>query len=75
MRIDTMFKKYKRKQFTFMRPYIPGEDMTGITYNENIDVIEEGGMIAMNPQDHNDKWYVNKPYFEHHFELIEETEK
>lgn len=33
----------------------------------------EGGMIARNPKNHDDKWYVAKKYFEDNLELSEET--
>lgn len=49
-----------------MRPYIPGEDLTGISVWEG-DVPEPGGMIAVNPKDPNDKWYVAKKYFEENY--------
>lgn len=46
-----------------MRPYVPGESLTGISVSET-DTPELGGMIARNPDDHEDQWYVNHDYFE-----------
>ena len=69
------FKKYRRKGLSEMRPHIPGEDMTGISVSE-VDrkfLPFEGGMIARNPKNHSDQWYVAKEYFEANLEL-DETE-
>ena len=64
------FKKYVRKGFSEMRPYIPGEDMSNISIAE-VDTIGEGGMIARNPKNHQDQWYVAKEYFEDNLELAD----
>ena len=45
-----------------MRPYIPGEDLTGISVWDG-DTPEDGGMIAMNPKNPKDQWYVSKEFF------------
>lgn len=69
-----MWRKYRRKGFSEMRPYIPGEDMTGISVNKE-DVWEldrAGGMVARNTNNYEDQWYVAKKYFEEHLELVEE---
>jgi len=63
------FQKYQRKGLlSEMRPYVSGEDLTGISVSPK-DTPEEGGMIARNPEDHNDKWYVSKKYFKDNLEL------
>jgi len=46
-----------------MRPYMIGEDWIGISVNKE-DTPELGGMIACNPVNTNDKWYVPKAFFE-----------
>lgn len=66
--MEENYKQYQRRGLAEMRPYVLGEDLTGVTINHT-DVLEEGGMIAKNPNDHNDKWYVSKKYFEDNFEL------
>lgn len=50
-----------------MRPYVPGEDLTGISVDKE-DMPEEGGMIAVNPANQEDKWYVGKAFFEANYE-------
>ena len=60
------FKQYRRKGLSEMREYIPGEDMTGISVSDADKALDtlEGGMIARNPKNHADQWYVAKKYFE-----------
>ena len=65
------FKKYRRVGLSEMRPYIVGENLSNISVNKE-DNPEFGGMIARNPKNHNDQWYVAKKYFEDNLELIEE---
>ena len=64
------FKKYTRKGFSEMRPYISGEDMDNVSVAD-VDTPEVGGMIARNPKNHEDQWYVAKQYFEDNLELAE----
>lgn len=53
---------FRRKGFSTMRPYIVGEDMTGISVSSE-DTPGLGGMIAVNPKNPADKWYVAEDYF------------
>lgn len=63
------FKKYRRKSYSEMRPYILGEDLSKISI-ANVDNPEKGGMIARNPENHDDMWYVAKEYFQKNLEPI-----
>ncbi len=63
------YKNYRKKSVQPMRPYVPGEDLTGISVSPD-DTPEEGGMIAMNPTDPDDKWYVSKDFFLEHYEAV-----
>lgn len=56
------YKDYRKKSVQPMRPYIPGEDMSGISVAKD-DVLEEGGMIACDPANPASKWYVPKEFF------------
>lgn len=59
---------YRRKEIdTEMRPYVPGEDLTGISVSPNDDPPNDHGMIARNRDDHSDQWYVSREYFERVF--------
>jgi hypothetical protein len=65
------FKQYRRKGLAEMRPYVPGEDLSGVSVSEADDPPNDLGMIARNPKNHADKWYVAKKYFEDNFEPAE----
>jgi len=65
---------FRKKGLTPMRPYVPGEDMTGVSVSKN-DVLEDGGMIALNPDDANDRWYVSRAYFEENYEQVVDDEQ
>ena len=60
-------KHYRKKNTQLTRPYFPGENMTGISVSES-DELEEGGMIAVNPDKANDRWYVAKQFFLDNYE-------
>jgi len=73
------FKQYRRTNLAEMRPYVQGEDMTGISVSDpdkQLDTLE-GGYVARNPENHEDKWYIAKDYFDVNFEpyFDVETEK
>jgi hypothetical protein len=55
-------KNYIKKAIQPMRPYIPGEDLTGVSVSEE-DTPELGGMIATG-SDNEARWYVSKGFFE-----------
>ncbi len=61
------FKQYRKKGLAEMRPYIDGEDLTGISVSEGDDP-NAGGMIARNPSNHDDQWFVAMAYFWANFE-------
>ena len=63
------FKKYIRKGFSEMRPYVLGEDLSNVSVAE-VDTPELGGMVARNPKDHRDQWYVARQYFEDNLILV-----
>jgi len=65
------FKNYKKNAVQPMRPYVVGENLGGISFSP-ADLPEEGGMIAVNPKNPNDKWYVAKKFFEENYELADE---
>lgn len=65
------FKKYRRVGLSEMRPYVKGEDLTGISVSKEDDPANDMGMIARNPKNHADQWYVARKYFEDNLELAE----
>ena len=62
------FMKYRRTNVAEMRPYVPGEDLTNISVSKEDDPETDCGMVARNPQNHADQWYVARAYFEENFE-------
>jgi len=62
------FKQYRRKGVTEMRPYIKGEDLSKISVNKEDNPDRDMGMIARNPANSKDQWYVSRRYFEDNFE-------
>ena len=67
------FKRYKRKGLSEMRPYISGEDLSEISVSPTDDPLTDMGMVARNPDNHEDQWYVAKKYFEDNLELVIDT--
>ena len=64
------FKEFRKKNTQMMRPYIPGENLSGVSVSSE-DTPETGGMIAINPNNESDKWYIAKKFFEENYESVE----
>lgn len=60
--------QYKRKGLSEMRPYVKGEDLTKISVSDVDDPESDMGMVARNPKNHEDQWYVARKYFEDNLE-------
>ena len=67
--ISTNWREYRKKGTQLLRPYISGEDMEGVSVSPE-DTLESGGMIAVNPQNPADKWYVSGDFFEANYEPV-----
>ena len=68
------FTQYRRKQIAELRPYEPGEDMTGVSISipdAAVGSPKEGDMIARNPKNHADQWLVARQYFLDNFEEVQ----
>ena len=66
------WKRYQRKGQILARPHIPGEDLSKISVAD-IDrerVNQPGNMIAADPSNPDDQWFVNRAYFAKHYEEI-----
>ena len=67
------WREYKRVSIAELRPYVPGENMDGISIND-VDRAagspKEGDMIARNPANHADRWLVAQLYFKLNFRTI-----
>jgi len=64
------YRNYRKTAKQPMRPYVVGEDLTGISVNKE-DTPEEGGMIAVNPKNPEDRWYVAKQFFIDNYEEVD----
>ena len=67
------FKQYRRKQIAELRPYVAGEDMTGVNVgaeDAKAGSPKAGDMIARNPKNHDDRWLVAAAYFADNFEPV-----
>lgn len=60
------WKQYRRTGLAEMRPYVPGEDLVDISVSAT-DTPAPGGMVARNPENHADQWYVAADYFGDNF--------
>ena len=61
-----MFKPYRRRQIAELRPYVPGENMMGISVSDADKFAgspKRGDMIARNPKNYKDQWLVAAQYF------------
>ena len=66
------FKSYERKGSVDARPYVEGEDMTGVSLSDadrDTGHPKVGGMIARGATDHNDRWYINEGYFKANYKV------
>ncbi len=64
------FQKYRRTNVAEMRPYVAGEDLSNVSVSVVDDPENDFGMIARNPENHADQWYVASAYFKANFEQI-----
>lgn len=67
--MEVEFRKYRRKGWIEMRPYVFGEDLTNVSVSDE-DEPREGGFIARNPKKPEDMWYVNRNYADMYYERI-----
>jgi len=58
---------YRRFGIASMRSYQRGESLEGISVSDVDDPETDMGMVARNPENHNDQWYVARAYFERNF--------
>lgn len=67
---QTEFTQYRRTNIAEMRPYVKGESMDKISVSAVDDPENDMGMVARNPDNHADQWYVARKYFNDNFEPI-----
>ena len=62
------WKQYKRKGLSEMRSYVLGENLSAVSISPEDNPETDLGMIARNPENHADQWYVARAYFEANLE-------
>lgn len=67
------FKNYHKRAVQPMRPYVAGESLAGVSVNAE-DTPGDGGMIAVNPNNPRDQWYVAKQFFQENYILLNEPD-
>jgi len=68
-----MFRQYRRKQIAELRPWMEGDNITGISVSAEDTKAgspKAGDMIARNPKNHADQWLVAAQYFADNFEPV-----
>jgi hypothetical protein len=72
-----MFKEYRRKGTALMRP-VTSQDTLKVVLADNVSISNEdlilgspkiGDMIAINKDNHSDRWLVAEQYFKDNFEI------
>lgn len=59
------FTQFRKKALAEMRPYEPGEDLTGVSISDEDKAAgspKDGDMIARNPTNHADEWLVSQQF-------------
>ena len=70
--MDDRFVEHRRIKTAFLRVYMPGEDLTDISVSKRDDPETDLGMIAINPKNKKDQWYVARQYYIDNFEPIKD---
>jgi len=65
------FSYYQKTSLHEMRPYVSGEDLSSVSVSAEDNPETDMGMIARNPKNHADQWYVGRKYFENNMEIVE----
>ena len=74
MKEETEYRDYVKHAAQPMRPYVPGEDLTGVSVQPDT-VVREGDMIAINPEDPTDKWVVKQEFFLENYEAADAADQ
>lgn len=66
------WRKYRRRGVIELREHMPGESLAMISVSaaDEDKTAKPGGMIARNPDNHADQWYVARDYFWAHYDPV-----
>ena len=62
-----MYKEYVKSGTQWIRPYIEGEDMSGVSIEKGA-TARKGWMIAIDKDNLSDKWAISPEYFAANYE-------
>jgi len=68
-----MWESYRKVTEQEMRPYVLGEDLTGVSVS-SLDIPSPGGMIARGADD-NALWYVSERFFRENYRPVSECRR
>lgn len=66
------FKEYRKKGTQLLRPYVEGEDLTGVSISDADKANgspKVGDMIAVSKEDFKDRWLVGEDFHKANYEL------
>jgi len=61
------WNKFRKKGLAEMRPYVPGEDLSGVSVGAGF-TPKEGDMIARDPSNPADVWHVDGDFFRNNYD-------
>lgn len=71
------FRWYKRKGLIEARPVRSDEDWSMISVansdRASVEYLNHQGLIARNPENHADQWYIHPTYFAKHYQLEDDS--
>jgi hypothetical protein len=67
------WRMYRKTGFAEMRPFVPGEDLIGISVTPGV-VPKAGDWIARDPLNHRDQWHITSDFFDRNYEECETVE-
>ena len=65
-----IWTEHRKAATTMMRPYVFGEDMTGITIGNGV-LLEEGGWICRSTVSDIDQWYISPEYYAENYTPVQ----
>lgn len=66
------FRPFRKTAVQLMRPYIQNENMNAVDIPKGI-IPCEGGMIAIDPANPLDQWYITPEFVKKNYEPVEES--
>lgn len=66
------YTEHYKPQTQLMRPYLVGEDLTGVSVSEpDKSNLNDGGWIAISRDNPDDKWFVAKKFYDDNYRPVD----